>query len=176
MACPGQQCSTPDKLVTFKTCLDLGEAHVLRSLLDAHGIPVYLAGEHMISTYPSLGFLEAIPVQIMSSDMARARAVMAGVAVLPNKAAELADDPDFCPKCGSTHVFRFSGPVKRFMGLVQVDQPQDSPWRACMQCQHRFKPGASRVMANLWLAALWGGTLAGVTLGLLFVINWLRWL
>ncbi len=172
-------CNTPagpDSLITFKTCLDLGEAHVLRSLLDAHGIPVYLASEHMASAYPSLGYLEAIPVQIRESDRARADAVMADVAVMPNRAAEVADDPDFCPNCGSTHVFRFSGTVKRYFGLAVMEQEIDSKWRLCKQCEHKFRLGASRLAANLWLAFLWGGTLAGLTLGLLFVINWLKYL
>jgi hypothetical protein len=69
--------SNPGDWVTVASCYFLGEADLIRSVLEGHEIPVYLKGEHTAGLAPHLSFLDrGLRIQVPREDAGRARAVL----------------------------------------------------------------------------------------------------
>jgi hypothetical protein len=62
--------------VTIKTFLNLPEAIIARTHLEAAGIDAYLHGEHAASTDPRMGLAGGIRLQVWAADQRRALAVL----------------------------------------------------------------------------------------------------
>lgn len=170
----------PSALITVTTCVDLGEAHIKRSALEAAGIDAYIDNESLVSAYPSLGYLDAIRIQVRAAHVRAAKQILDSVSVLPNSDDEAHDDVDPCPACGSLHVFKIgmksdakSGNSPE--GLDARGLARHTRYR-CVECGEIWSPNIRRIAANFGLALMWGLILAGTTLGALWLIEWIRFL
>lgn len=163
----------PERLMVFRKGLDTGEALVIRSMLEAAGVSVFLANENMASMH----YAVAADIVIRQNDKCRAEQIMSDVSVFPSAAARMQEeDVDSCPSCGSTHVFKYVGEVPVFGDFGKSKAFPGSPWRKCLQCASFFRTDRRRVMGNFPLALVWGGTLGGFVYGMIKFFDWLKWL
>ena len=115
----------PDELANLTTCESLQHAYLVRSLLESHGIEVFLTNEHAtrIMMHPRLA--GGVGVQVRASDVESAEELLGALEeeaveeeVWPEAAAEAESPPadlleparleedqytaPFCPICGGT--------------------------------------------------------------------------
>ena len=96
---------SPGKIVEFRQYDTAIEANIVKTKLDAHGIPCFLTEENMANLYPSVGFqLPAFRVRLhlLSEDVERATHIMDDTHPL------LVNDEvtPTCPRCLSTAIHR----------------------------------------------------------------------
>ncbi|MDH3241391.1 MAG: DUF2007 domain-containing protein [Alphaproteobacteria bacterium] len=92
----------PSGLVWVATCLDICEAQVLRSRLDAAGIPVFLFNEHITQTaWQFVVAVGGVRVMVPAVHAADVDAILAADAV----AADVGLG-EKCPDCGAGDVAR----------------------------------------------------------------------
>jgi len=175
----------PSALITVTSCVDLGEAHIKRGALEAAGIDAFIDNEALVSAYPSLGYAQAIRIQVRAAQVRAARQILDTVSVLPkphnNDAdVDLHDDVDPCPACGSVHVFKIG--MKSDQKNASSPEGLDARGLArhtryrCVECGEIWSPNIRRTAANFGLALMWGLFLAGTTLAALWLIEWIRFL
>lgn len=166
----------PNELLPLRTGLDPMEAQVMKSVLASEGIECFLSNENM----GTLGYGVRIDLLVKAVDKVRAELALRKVAVLPRRAHALppsVDEDDIaCPQCGSTRVGIHTGPVPTMIPGLKTKQKPGERWRHCIECGTYYPEGARRHFDSFFLAIMWGATLAGATLGLMWLIRWLRWL
>ncbi len=98
-------------LVTIARCWGNGEAAVIWSLLDQHGINCVPTGAQHLSVQPWLMIaLQGIEVRVAAEDAEEA------MALLGHASAD--DTYESCPDCGSTRVFRQASFLNLLLCLV----------------------------------------------------------
>ncbi|MBL4639272.1 MAG: DUF2007 domain-containing protein [Kordiimonadaceae bacterium] len=161
-----------DRLVPIRTALDQAEAQLLRSLLEGHGVKVFMNGEHM----GSLNYAVRADLMVMASQWKIAEGILNKIATLPSRSiVDEYGDERSCSQCGSTRVHAFVGEVPTFIPGVRVAANPEDKWFHCLQCDTHYRDAFSRY-AGLQIAFVWGGTLGAFFLGLYWLIDWLKWL
>ena len=92
------------KIVEFRQFDSAINANIVKTKLDAHGIPCFLTEENMANLYPAVGFqLPAFRVRLhlLSEDVERATGVLDDTQLQVNEEVTTA-----CPRCQSTAVHR----------------------------------------------------------------------
>lgn len=164
-----------NRLVPVRTGLNQADAQLLKSLLDANGVQVFLTHENM----GSLNYGVRADLMVRAIDKVRADAVLAKVATLPRGAfpARLDEDGEelACRHCGSERVHPYVGAVPSGIPGIKLSASQADNWYHCLQCDSYFRNQRSR-LAGIPIALMWGGTLAALTLFVIWLIEFLRWL
>jgi putative signal transducing protein len=71
---PTRDRTTHSEPVTVRTCKDLQEAEIIRSVLDANGITAFIPDENVASLYPPQVLdTDGVRVQVAAEDLERAR-------------------------------------------------------------------------------------------------------
>lgn len=95
----------PGKIVEFGQFDTAIDANIVKTKLDAHGIPCFLTEENMANLYPGVGFqLPAFRVRLhlLSDDVERATRILDDTHSL-----QVHDESTpTCPRCQSTAVYR----------------------------------------------------------------------
>ena len=164
-----------NRLVVLRSGLNQPDGALLRSLLEAKGVPSFLANEQVAGIHP--GFSANLMVRY--GDLGRARQVLDNVATLPACAFPVRHDPDgeelACARCGSSRVHPFQGTLPSSLPFFKVTAKPGEGWFHCLQCDSYYNDRRPR-FSSLSLALIWGGTLAFATLIVIWLINCIRWL
>jgi len=96
---------SPGKIVEFRQFDTAIDANIVKTKLDAHGVPCFLTEENMANLYPGVGFqLPAFRVRLhlLSEDVERATRILDDTQPLQvNEEATTS-----CPRCRSTAIHR----------------------------------------------------------------------
>lgn len=163
------------RLVVLRSNLNQPDGALLRSVLEAQDIPVFLAGEHVA------GMNEGLYANLMvhAKDWKRAEEVLSKVATMPRCAIPIRRDEDgepiACRHCGSERVHAFEGEVPTIVPGVKVHASKNDDWYHCLQCDSYFRNSLSR-FSSIPVGLMWAGALALLTLGIVWLIEFLRWL
>jgi len=115
--------SQPMTLATLATFRDPWEAHMLRSLLEAEGIPAEVADDQFIGmNWPLSTALGGARVRVANEHLNAARAVLEQAAAGRYR-AELSEmfegvEESACPKCGSRDIRRRPSLQQLLFGLI----------------------------------------------------------
>ncbi|NVJ98687.1 MAG: hypothetical protein HWE25_11075 [Alphaproteobacteria bacterium] len=167
--------SEENRLIVLRTGLNQPDGMLLRSVLEAQDIYAFLANENVA------GMNEGLYANLMvyAHDLERANAALQKVATMPRCAIPVRRDEDgeeiACRHCGSERVHPFEGVVPTIIPGVKITTRKGEAWYHCLQCDSYFKNSLSR-LASIPVALMWGGALAGLTLFVIWVIEFLRWL
>jgi len=164
-----------NRLIPVRTGLSASDAQLLKSVLNANGVDVFLTNENMGSMNIGL----RTDVMVRAIDKVRVDAVLNKVATMPRCQLpnRLDDDGEeiACRHCGSERVHPFEGAVPTIIPGIKLKATRGERWYHCLQCDSYFKNSLSRT-ASFPLALLWGGVLAALTLLIIWLIEFLRWL
>lgn len=116
------------------------EANIIKSKLDAHGIPCFLTDENLANLYPGQQYLSfQVRLHLFEKDAQHAQQI-----VDEKNLIVLDDHTARCPQCHSHHLDRdfpkketrkfFSGLHILFFGIFF---PNEKIYR-CQECQHEF--------------------------------------
>jgi len=132
-----------ETLMTVAQYLHLVDAQSAQMRLESEDIETYLADENFILLDPLYSpAAGGVRIQVRSSDMTRAREVLAmkpEITEEPVEKYEGIGDP--CPKCGSYNIYQY----KDFFGLLSASSafliglPLPRKRMYCFYCKHRWK-------------------------------------
>jgi len=105
--------NTEDKIITFETYYDPMLAHIIRTRLEASGIPCFIADENTLVANPFYNqAVGGVKLKIFEKDLERCREILAVEGDLHDKDHYEVDDETntyvVCPYCGSTNVVNIS--------------------------------------------------------------------
>jgi len=105
--------NTEDKIITFETYYDPMLAHIIRTRLEANGIPCFIADENTLVANPFYNqAVGGLKLKIFEKDLGRCREVLAAEGDLHDEDHHEVDDETntyvVCPYCGSTNVVNIS--------------------------------------------------------------------
>ncbi|TNE65014.1 MAG: DUF2007 domain-containing protein [Alphaproteobacteria bacterium] len=165
-----------NRLVVVRSGLDSADAALLRSLLEGNGVQVFVANENVASMNQGMW----ADLYVRASDRARAEAILGKVATLPRCAIPVRRDEDgeelACVHCGSTRVHPFEGAVPTVVPGVRRQARLKDHWYHCLQCDSYYQEGRRPRFSGLPVALAWGGLLGLATLGVIWLIEYLRYL
>lgn len=107
-------------LVTVTTCADLTEALVLRSRLEAAGVPAFLPEMHHLSTAWHLTMAVGVRLQVPEAYRVEAETLLSEWRQAP-PAEEAAQD--CCPRCRSTDIHQRKSWLAGLLALLAVMVP-----------------------------------------------------
>lgn len=138
---------TDDKIVTFESYYDSMLAHIVRTRLEANGIPCFIADENTIGANPLYNqAVGGVKLKVFEKDIEKCRLILASDADLHEiDHFETADDSKtfvVCPFCASTNVDNISennnnGLLSDLMNLVNPFYAQKN-WH-CFNCKQDFE-------------------------------------
>ncbi len=164
-----------DQLVAIKTGLQPSSAQLLKGVLASHGMPAYVSSEHM----GTIGFGLGSDLLVRRADVPRAKSLLEHVAAMPITGAapvrEAVMMERACSQCGSSHVQDYIGSVPTLLPFVKIEALPDSGWYRCRQCGSHFRERPTRFQ-SLPTGFIWALVVAGIVVGFMMLINWLRWL
>jgi len=164
-----------NRLVPLRRGLTTADAQLMRSLLTANGLQVFVNSENM----GALNYAVGTDVMVRAVDKGRAEDVLKKVAAIPRCQLPTHFDEDgeerACAHCGSTHVHAFVGEVPTFIPGVRLAASAGEGWYHCLQCDSHYREQKSR-FSGMPVALMWGGFLGGAGFALYWVIDWLKWL
>jgi hypothetical protein len=164
-----------DRLVPLRSGLNPSDAHLIKSILTANGIEVFLHGEHASTLQPGV-FTD---VMIRAVDKVRADSVLDKVSTMPSCKIPRYTDADgeeqACEHCGSTFVAPYVGNVASSIPGVKIAAGVGDGWFHCRQCDSHYCSKRSRY-SGMPLGIAWAGTVGGFVFALYWFIDWLKWL
>jgi len=165
-----------NRLVAVRTGLDGADAELLRSLLERNGLQVFLTNE---SGAGQGGYAASVDLYVRALDKPAADAVLGIVVTLPRAAQPHRFDEDgeelSCHHCGSTRVHPYEGPVPTLIPGLKLQSGKNERWYHCLQCGSTYEEGRRRFSG--WpIAVMWAAILGLASLGLIWIINFLRFL
>jgi hypothetical protein len=138
---------TDDKIVTFESYYDPMLAHIVRTRLEANGIPCFIADDNTIGANPLYNqAVGGIKLKVFEKDIQRCREILASDGDLKEQDHVEVDDETntyvVCPYCGSTNVGAIAGRedeglLDSLINLVNPFQSQKN-WH-CNTCQNNFE-------------------------------------
>ncbi len=162
-----------DKLVAIRSGLDGHQAQMLKLNLEGQGIPAFLANEHT----GSMNFMSSTDLFVRAKDWRAAEKALSAIELMPGRSGPI--DPDgeehSCNHCGSHRVHPFVGEIPTIVPFVRIQADTGGKWFHCLECDSYFNDGRKR-FAGLPIALAWSGVMAAVALGLIVLINWLKYL
>ncbi|WP_262689560.1 hypothetical protein [Kordiimonas aestuarii] len=163
-----------NRLVVIRSHLNAPDGRLMRSLLDARGIHAFLSGENVA------GMNEGMFANLMvrAGNREEAEHILSNVRALPASAFPVRQDPDgeelACHRCGSSRVHPFVGRLPSSVPFLRQTVSQKDAFYHCLECGSYYTEKRPR-FSSLTIAVMWGGTLALITLLIIWVINWLQW-
>ena len=102
-----------DKIITFQSYYDPMLAHIVRTRLEANGLPCYIADENVIGINPLYNqAMGGVKLKIFEKDLLKCREILAEDGDLHERDHyEIDDDTKtfvLCPYCASTNVVNIS--------------------------------------------------------------------
>jgi hypothetical protein len=140
-----------DKIITFESYYDPMLAHIVRTRLEANGIPCFIADENTIGANPLYNqAVGGVKLKIFERDLERCREILANEGDLHEQDHFEIDDETktyvVCPYCASTNVsnvvadkdYKEQWPdfLNSFINLVNPFHVQKN-WH-CNNCQQDF--------------------------------------
>lgn len=128
-----------DHIVVYRAFRDAISANIIKSKLDAYGIPCFLTDENLSNLYPGASALmnSQVRLHLFRRDLEMAEQVLSQLVVVDDTIVQ-------CPKCGSTAIERdfpahvhdtfWSSLRYIFFGIFT---PEEKVYR-CTECQHEF--------------------------------------
>ncbi|HVW97411.1 MAG TPA: DUF2007 domain-containing protein [Mucilaginibacter sp.] len=135
-----------DKIVTFESYYDPMLAHIVRSRLEANGIPCFIADENVVTGNPIYNqAVGGVKLKVFEKDVKRCREILAEEGDLHESDHFGIDDENntyvVCPFCVSTNVSEIekenSGFLNTIMNLANPFYTQKN-WH-CNNCQQEFE-------------------------------------
>jgi len=136
-----------DKIITFESYYDPMLAHIVRTRLEANGIPCFIADENMVGANPIFNqAVGGVKLKIFERDLEKCREILASEGDLHERDHFEVDNETntyvVCPFCGSTNVSHVSDEestefLSSFMNLVNPFYNEKS-WH-CFNCQQNFE-------------------------------------
>jgi Putative prokaryotic signal transducing protein len=163
-----------NRLISLRSGLDPADAQMLKSVLNANGVEVFLNGENM----GSLNFAVRTDIMVRQIDKSRADAVIHKIATMPRCQIPRIDEDGeerACAQCGSTRVHAFVGEVPTFIPGIRLAAVEGGGWFHCLQCGSHYRDQLSR-FSGLPVALMWSASLGGFGFGLYWLIDWIKWL
>ena len=143
--------NTDDNIITFEAYYDPMLAHIIRTRLEANGIPCFITDENTIGANPLYNqAVGGVKLKIFEKDLERCREILAAEGDLHDKDHFEVDDETntyvVCPYCASTNVVNISartpeGEWPTFLDSVSnLINPfhSDKNWY-CYNCKHDFE-------------------------------------
>ncbi|HEY2582122.1 MAG TPA: DUF2007 domain-containing protein [Mucilaginibacter sp.] len=143
--------SSNDKIITFESYYDPMLAHIIRSRLEANGIPCFIADENMNAANPLYNQATGgVKIKIFERDLERCREIMATQGDLHEQDHYEIDDDSHtyvvCPYCASTNVRNISETREEgeWSGLLSSISNLINPFHTaknwhCFNCQQDFE-------------------------------------
>lgn len=127
------------KIIVFRDFDNSIDANIVKTKLDAYGIPCFLTEENLANLYPGQHFAYfRVRLHLFEQDVALAQQIM------EEQALALTEDTTVCPRCKSTTLERdFSKKLsKSLLGELNIlffgiFFSQKKVYR-CRQCQYEF--------------------------------------
>lgn len=170
-----QQFSDYNRLVPLREGLTATDAQLLKSVLTANGIEVFLAGENHSSLTPGI----YTNVMIRAIDRVRADSVLSKVRTMPScqipKYTDTDGEEQFCEHCGSEFVRPYVGVLDTWIPGIKREAKAGDGWFHCRQCESYYCVKRSRY-SGMPLGMAWAATVGAFVLALYWFIEWLRWL
>lgn len=170
-----QEFTDYNRLIPLRTGLDPADAQLLKSVLNANGVEVFLNGEHM----GSLGYAVRTDIMVRAIDKVRADSVIDKIATMPRCQIPRHVDEDgeerACSQCGSTRVRPYVGEVPTIVPGIRLAAQAGEEWFHCLQCDSYYQDKRSRYAA-LPFALMWSALVGVFGYALYWVIDWLKWL
>lgn len=164
-----------NRLVPVRTGLEPADAQLLKSVLTANGVEVFMNGENM----GALNYAVRADIMVRAIDKVRAESVIQKIATMPRCQLPRHFDEDgeehACSHCGSSRVHPFVGEVPTFIPGIRLAAEQNGGWFHCLQCDSHFRDRRSR-FSGLPIAFMWSAALGAFGIGLYWFIDWLKWL
>ena len=138
---------TGDKIITFGSYYDPMLAHIIRTRLEANGIPCFIADENTIGANPLYNqAVGGVKLKIFERDIERCREILATEGDLHEQDHVGIDNETntyvVCPFCASTNVNNMpaSNDTGLLDSLINLVNPfyTEKHWR-CNNCQHSFE-------------------------------------
>jgi len=136
-----------DKIVTFESYYDPMLAHIIRSRLEANGIPCFIADENIIGANPLYNnAVGGVKLKVFEKDVERCREILAAEGDLHEDDHFEIDNDDntyvVCPFCASTNVSNIKkdedpGVLNTIMNLANPFYSQKN-WH-CNNCRQDFE-------------------------------------
>lgn len=125
---------------TIATFMDLQEAHVVKGMLEAEGIPAVVVDENTARYTPAIG---GARLQVCDEDYDRAMRVLG--CGRPEAKIPPAETPpgEACPRCGSSHIVTNPFSLKTVFALIAslfagVPVLSRRKQRVCGKCGERW--------------------------------------
>lgn len=164
-----------NRLIPLRTGLETADAQLLKSVLNANGVEVFLNGENM----SSLNFVVRTDIMVRAIDKVRADAVIDKIATMPRCQIPRHTDEDgeerACAHCGSTRVHPYVGEVPTIIPGIRLAAEQGAGWFHCLQCDSHYRDKRSQ-FSGMPFAMMWSAALGGFGFGLYWFIDWIKWL
>ncbi len=128
-----------DEIVVYRAFRDAISANIIKSKLDAYGIPCFLTEENLSNLYPGANALmnSQVRLHLFRRDFETAEQILSHLVVVDDTVVQ-------CPRCGSTDIERdFPAHVhKTFWSSLRyiffgIFTPEEKVYR-CAQCLHEF--------------------------------------
>jgi len=136
-----------DKIITFESYYDPMLAHIIRSRLEANGIPCFIADENIVMGNPIYNqAMGGVKLKVFEKDVERCREILASEGDLHESDHFEIDDENntyvVCPFCASTNVSNITegkddGLLSTIMNLANPFHSQKN-WH-CHNCQQDFE-------------------------------------
>jgi len=164
-----------NRLVPLRREMEPADAQLMRSLLTANGIEVFLNGENM----GSLNYVVRTDIMIRAIDKVRAESVLKKVSAIPRRQLPSHFDGDgeerACAQCGSTQIHPYVGEVPTIIPGIRLSAGAGEGWYHCLQCDSHYRDQPTR-FSGMPIALMWGGFLGASGFALYWIIDWLKWL
>lgn len=142
---------TNDRIVTFESYYDPMLAHIIRTRLEANGIPCFVTDESVLGAHPIYNKAAGgVKLKVFERDVARCREILAAEGDLHEQDHHEVDNENdtyvVCPFCGSTNISHiepeqeggeWSEMLGTFANLVNPFHTQKN-WH-CNNCRQDFE-------------------------------------
>ncbi len=131
-----------EKIIVFDSFDNVIKANIIKTKLDAYGIPCFLTGEHFVNVYPIRNELfPGVRLCIFEKDLERVREILVEEPIPESDILR-------CPRCGSKNVVFEEGKksqsrsflffVMFFLILFPLTARKKVYW--CKNCENEFNP------------------------------------
>ncbi len=162
-----------DKLVVIRSGLGGQQAQLLKQNLEGQGVPAFLASEHADTSQ----FIDVTDLYVKAKDWQFAEQALSKIELLPQRTKFV--DPDgeerSCPHCGSHRLRSFVGEVPTLVPFIKLKADVGEHWFHCLECDS-YHQAVRKRFAGMPFALGWAAFMGALALGIIFLINWLKYL
>lgn len=162
-----------DQLVAIRSGLDGRQAQMLKANLEGQGVPAFLASEHE----GNIQFVNNTNLYVKAKDWGAAEQALSKVEMLPHRPTLRDADGEErnCPHCGSHRLHSFVGEVPTLIPFIRFKADVGDSWFHCLECDS-YHQAVRKRFAGLPFALAWSAFMGALALGVIILINWLKYL